>query len=63
MVASGKGEILFEFVAQGGVAKATAIDAATGVEASVVGPATAGREVLVQAAARKLQYVLAKRLR
>lgn len=60
MATSGKGEILFEFVVQGGVVKATAVDAATGTEASVVGPAAAGREVLAQAAARKLRYVLEK---
>jgi Domain of unknown function (DUF6898) len=56
-----KSEILLEFVVQGGVVKATAIDAATGTEASVVGPAIAGRQVLAQAAARKLRYVLGKK--
>jgi hypothetical protein len=56
-----KSEILLEFVVQGGVVKATAIDAATGTEASVVGPATAGRQVLAQAAARKLRYILGKK--
>jgi Domain of unknown function (DUF6898) len=55
-----KDEILLEFVVQGGVVKVTAIDAATGIEASLVGPATAGRQVLAQAAARKLKYVLEK---
>jgi hypothetical protein len=57
----GKSEILIEFVIQGNVVKATAIDAATGTEASIVGPANAGRDVLAQAAARKLKYVLAKK--
>jgi len=61
MNASGKDEILFEFVTQGHVVKATAIHAATGAEASIVGPAHAGRQVLAQAALRKLQYVLAKK--
>ena len=56
-----RGEILFEFVVQGNVVKATAIDAATGVEACIVGPANAGRDVLAQAAARKLKYVLDKK--
>ena len=56
-----KGEILFEFIVQGNVVKVTAIDAVTGVEASIVGPANAGREVLSQAAARKLKYVLEKK--
>jgi hypothetical protein len=61
MASSDKDEILLEFVVQGRVVKATAIHAATGTEASIVGPANAGREVLTQAAVRKLQYVLAKR--
>jgi hypothetical protein len=59
-MATGKDDILFEFVVQGNVVKATAIHAATGIEASIVGPANAGREALAQAAARKLQYVLVK---
>ena len=50
-----------EFVVQGNVVKATAIHAATGTEASIVGPANAARGALAQAAIRKLQYVLAKR--
>jgi hypothetical protein len=61
MGSSGKGEILLEFVVQGNVVKATAIHAATGIEASIVGPANAGREVLAQAAARKLKYVMEKK--
>ena len=56
-----KGEILLEFVVQGNVVKATAIHAATGAEASIVGPANAGRDVLSQAAIRKLKYVLEKK--
>lgn len=55
-----KDDILIEFVVQGRVVKATAINSATGIEASVIGPATARREVLTQAALRKLQYLLAK---
>jgi len=57
----GKGEILLEFVVQGNAVKATAIHAATGVEASIVGPANAGRDVLAQAAVRKLKYVMDKK--
>ena len=59
---SSKGEIFIEFVVQGNVVKATAIDSATGIEVSIVGPANAGRELLAQAAARKLQYVLEKKM-
>ena len=53
-------EIYVEFVVHGNTVKATAIDSATGLEASIVGPATAGREALTQAAIRKLEYVLKK---
>jgi hypothetical protein len=56
-----KSEILIEFIVQGNVVKATAIDAASGIEASIVGPANAAREALSQAAARKLKYVMEKK--
>ena len=61
MASSGKDEVFVEFVVQGNVVKATAIDAATGAEASIMGPAGAGRDVLAQAALRKLQYVMRKK--
>jgi hypothetical protein len=54
-------EVYVEFVVQGRVAKATAIDPATGIEASIVGPAAASRADLAAAAMRKLEYVLKKR--
>jgi hypothetical protein len=57
----GKSDILIEFVIQGNVVKATAIDAASGVEASIVGPANAPREALSMAAVRKLKYVMEKK--
>ncbi len=53
-------EILIEFVVQGNVVKATAIDPVTGTEASIVGPANAGQVALGEAARRKLEYVLKK---
>jgi len=56
----GKQEVFVEFVTQGNVVKATAIDAASGVEASIVGPAGAPREALQAAAIRKLEYVMKK---
>ena len=56
-----KGEILIEYVVQGNVVKVTAIDSATGAEASIVGPANAPRTTLAQAAARKLKYVMEKK--
>jgi hypothetical protein len=54
------GEIFIEFVIQGNVAKATAIDPATGLEASVMGPANAPRATLADAARRKLDYLRRK---
>jgi hypothetical protein len=56
----GPSEVYLEFVVYGSTAKVTAIDPATGCEASVVAPASSPRAVLEQAALRKLEYVLAK---
>jgi len=56
-----KTEVFVEFVVHGNFVKATAIDSTTGIEASIVGPATAGREALSQAALRKLQFVMKKK--
>jgi hypothetical protein len=52
------GEILIEFIVQGNFVKVSAVDAKSGVEASIVGPATAPRAALADAARRKLEYVL-----
>lgn len=52
-----RGEILVEFVIQGNFAKVTAIDAASGLEAAITGPANAPRATLVEAAKRKLDYL------
>ncbi len=41
------GGIYVEFVIQGNVVKATAIDPATGVEASVIGPANAPQAAMI----------------
>jgi hypothetical protein len=56
----GRDEILIEFVALGGAVRVTAIHAATGTEATIVGPATAPRAALEAAASRKLAYVMGK---
>jgi hypothetical protein len=56
-----KDEIFVEFVMQGNVVKATAIHAASGAEACIVGPANAPRAALADAAARKLKYVMEKK--
>ena len=53
-------EIYVEFVVQGAFVKATAIDAKSGIEASIVGPAAAPRATLAAAATRKLAYILKK---
>lgn len=54
-------EIYVEFIVQGAYVKATAIDGASGVEASIVGPATAPRASLAEAARRKLDYLQKKK--
>jgi hypothetical protein len=53
-------DVYFEFVSHGAVVKATAIDAHSGCEASIVAPSTSARATLEQAALRKLDYVLKK---
>jgi hypothetical protein len=59
-VSKGGREILIEIVTIGAYAKVTAIDAATGTEVSMTGPADADRLTLESAAIRKLQFVLNK---
>jgi hypothetical protein len=61
LMAPAKGEIFLEIVIQGAFAKATAIDSASGIEASIVGPASASRDALGEAARRKLKYLIKKR--
>ena len=53
--------VYIEVTIQGNFAKVTAIDGVTGIEASIMGPATAPREALSAAAARKLRYMLEKK--
>ncbi len=59
--AKGSGQVYLEFMVQGAAVKVTAIDAATGTEACIVGPANAPREALQQAVLRKLEYVLKRK--
>ena len=56
------GEVYFEFTAIGGSAKVVAIDAATGTEVTVIGPAHAAQSDLQRLALGKLKAKLAKRL-
>ena len=57
----GRREILFEFTAVGAVVKVSAIDAETGVEVSVMGPAGAAQADMQKLAASKLQARLGVR--
>lgn len=52
------GEVLFEFRVVGTAVKVTAVHAQSGTEVSLVGPASAPRSQLEQAALAKLRYVL-----
>ena len=54
-------EIYVEFVVLGNTVKATAIDPETGIEASIVGPASAPQSILAENARRKLEYVQRKK--
>jgi uncharacterized protein DUF6898 len=58
---AGGREVIFEFVRIGAVVKVTAVDAATGVEASIVGAPAAGEPALKRLALQKLTYVLGRR--
>ena len=53
-------EVLFEFTAVGTVTKVAAIDAATGIEVSVMGPTHASRADLQKLALAKLRKRLEK---
>jgi hypothetical protein len=54
------GEVYFEFFVLGASVKIVAIDAATGTEIAVMGPASASRADLERIALRKLQARLAR---
>ena len=53
-------EVYFEFIAIGAVVKVSAIDAATGTEVSVMGPASAQQADLEKLALAKLKARLAR---
>lgn len=53
-------EVLFELTAIGGVVRVVAIDAATGIEVTVMGPKTAPRSELQRIAMQKLERRLAR---
>lgn len=54
------GEIYFEFQRIGGAVKVSAVDAATGTEVVIMGPASAARTDLQRVALRKLKARLEK---
>ena len=56
-------EFLIEFRQVGNAVKVTAIDTVTGLEATIVGDPRFGAETLKRTAARKLRYLLAKRMK
>lgn len=56
---SPQGEIFFEFTRIGAVVKVAAIDAASGTEVSIMGPANAPRQDLERLALAKLRRRMA----
>jgi len=54
-------EVLIEFQQVGNAVKVTAVDTETLVEVSMMGPVSAGEEVLKRNVINKLNYVLAKK--
>jgi hypothetical protein len=58
MTTPGPREVFFEFVAIGATVKVVAIDAATGTEVSVIGPASAAQADLERLALGKLKQRL-----
>ena len=58
---SAEREIIFEFLRIGAALKVTAVDVASGVEASMVGDPHAGQETLRRLAKQKLDYVMSRK--
>ncbi len=54
-------DFLIEFVRVGNSVKVSAIDPATGIEASIIGPANLSQRELGRNAIAKLRYVLARK--
>ncbi len=54
-------EVIIEIQQIGNAVKVTAVDPETQIEVSIVGPPSAGEEMLKRTAIRKLEYVLNKR--
>lgn len=58
---AGEREVIYEFVRVGGAVKVTAVDTATGTEATIVGDPAAGEITLKRLARQKLDYVLRRK--
>jgi hypothetical protein len=54
-------EILFEFITQGNYVKVIAVDTVTNTEIIIVGDRRANKEMLQDAAIKKLGYVIEKK--
>ena len=55
------GEVIVEFVRAGGFLRCAAVDVDTGIEASAIGPLSAGEAALERIALGKLKRALAAR--
>jgi hypothetical protein len=53
-------EVIFEIIHIGNAVKVTAVDAATGIEATIVGAPGASEAALKQLVRQKLAYVMAR---
>jgi len=60
MVQEHRDDVIIEMIQVGNAVKVTAIDAATGIEVSIVGAPSVGEEILKRNAVNKLNYVLRK---
>jgi hypothetical protein len=54
-------EVIFEFLRIGAALKVIAIDAESGIEATMVGDPNAGQETLRRLAKQKLDYVMSRK--
>ena len=60
MVQEHQGDVIIEMIQVGNAVKVTAIDAAMGIEVSIIGALSINEEVLKRNAVNKLNYVLRK---
>lgn len=54
-------EYLIEYTTIGNAVKVTAVDPNTGMEASTIAPSYMSRQLMAQAAIRKLEYLMRKK--